>query len=99
MNYEIKPAEKGFTLIYRGVEIGDAKLHCDAVLIAKRLDTQFALEYHRGVKTLERMIEQQRIELEFQNTMFIVKAEQARLMMEAEHDYQSAEPDPGGKLA
>ena len=45
MNYEIKPAdEKGFTLFYRGIEIGTAKLHCDAVLVAKRLDKEFELE-------------------------------------------------------
>lgn len=46
--YEIIPAEKGFTLIYRGVEIGTAKLHCDAVLIAKQLDKLFKDEYDRG---------------------------------------------------
>jgi hypothetical protein len=35
-NYKIVPAEeKGFTLFYRGIEIGTAKLHCDAVLTGK----------------------------------------------------------------
>ena len=64
MNYEIKPSEngKGFTLFYLGVEIGDSKLQCDATLIAKLLDKQFELEYHRGAKTLERMLEKARVE-------------------------------------
>lgn len=50
MNYEIKLAEKSFTLIYRGIEIGTAKLHCDAVLIAKCLDKIMEDEYNRGYR-------------------------------------------------
>ena len=84
MNYEIKPAdEKGFTLFYRGIEIGTAKLHCDAVLVAKRLDKEFELEYHRGCQTLERMLERQRQEIEFQDTINRVRAEQSRQEIEA----------------
>lgn len=41
MNFEVKPVEKGFLLIYRGVEIGTSKLQCDAVLVGRQLDTIF----------------------------------------------------------
>ncbi len=83
MNYEVKPAdEKGFTLFYRGIEIGTAKLHCDAVLIGKQLDKQFELEYHRGCQTLERMLEGQRQELEIHTQMMQVRADIARREME-----------------
>jgi len=41
MNFEVKPVEKGFMLVYRGIEIGIAKLSCDATLIGRQLDKLF----------------------------------------------------------
>ena len=100
MNYEIKPAdEKGFTLFYRGIEIGTAKLHCDAVLVAKRLDKEFELEFHRGAKTLEPefhrgaktpelMLETQKIKTEIQNKILEVRADIARRKMKEQEKEQ-----------
>ena len=78
MNYEIKEFEKKFLLTYRGVEIGTTKLHCDAVLIGKQLDRQFELEYHRGCKTLERMLDKAQIELERSDALILAHRDLAR---------------------
>ena len=92
MNYEIKPAdEKGFTLFYRGIEIGTAKLHCDAVLVAKRLDKEFELEFHRGAKTPELMLETQKIKTEIQNKILEVRADIARRKMKEQEKEQEKE--------
>lgn len=82
MNYEIKEVEKGFTLIYRGVEVGTAKLECDAVLVAKQLDKQFLLEYHRGAKTFKIMLEHQKFKQELSDAMLRAKAEYDSQKME-----------------
>lgn len=46
--FEVKTEEKGFTLIFNGIEIGSSKLSCDAALIGKQLDKLFEKEYNRG---------------------------------------------------
>jgi len=69
MNYEIKPVDKGFDLVYRGIEIGTAKLHCDAVLIGKQLDKLFQAEYIRGCKDLEIRLERAKLNLEVEEKL------------------------------
>ena len=59
-----------YELYLNGLLIGTSKLHCDAVLLGKQLDRELKLAYHRGCKTLERMIEAQELELEMQTKRF-----------------------------
>lgn len=92
MRATIEPRDKVFALMLGKHELGVSKTDFDARFHMHAINDALDVAYLEGQKYLERMVEAQRMELEFQKAIMQVKAEQAQDYLAQERQVQTSGP-------